>query len=566
MKQVFCLTGIVFFVATVAAQDIGNIGKQKPFTISGSIGGSGNFYHSNEPVATRPAFSWNLYGNFTPTVYGVALPFSFVINQYSKSYAQPFAQFGLSPTYKWAKLHLGYRSMQFSPVTFDGQSFRGVGLELTPKLFRLGAFYGKLNRKINEDTTSGRYLLPQFSRVAYGVKIGVGSSSNYFDLIYFHAKDDSASAKVISKSNYRPQENTVLGSSFKVTLVKKIILNTDFAISGLTQDISLPAATSDSANTGLLKLMDKFVATNSSTVANWAGQSTLQFLLKGYTTTLGYRRVQPGFKSLGTPYMLNDIALLNWMNNFSLSKGKLNITTNISDQHNNLDKKLTTEMNTLTGNLSINALLSQRFNLNLNYAGYTLQQIDGTLQLKDSTRLQQDIHQFSLTPSYTIVKTTKSHTISGNINYMFLDDKNPATSAFTNSNNLAGSLNYTLGLVKQSCSFTLSGLFSEYKQDTNYYRTYGATLSSSAQVLKNKQLGLQGSAGYLFNQSSYGTAQGNLTFSGNIGYRLKHHSFNAFANYIYTPYNPINTIITKNIPQAVATKNLAGGLSYNYSF
>ncbi|MEP7374153.1 MAG: hypothetical protein ABI675_12235 [Chitinophagaceae bacterium] len=566
MKIICCFVLFFFCLHITYGQDLGTIGKQKPFTITGSTGGSTNFYHSNEPVATRPVFSWNLYGNFTPTVYGIALPFSFVINQYSKSYAQPFAQFGLSPTYKWIKLHLGYRSMQFSPVTFDGQSFRGVGFELTPKLFRFGVFYGKLNRKINEDTTSGRYMLPQFSRVAYGVKIGVGNSSNYFDLIYFHAKDDSASAKVISKANYRPQENTVLGSSFKVTIIKKIIFNTDFAISGLTQDISLPAATSDSANTVLLKLMGKFVATNGSTVANWAGQSTLQFLLNNYTTTLGYRRVQPDFKSLGTPYMLNDIELINWMNNFSLSKGKLNITTAISGQHNNLNKKLTTEMNTLTGNLNINAMLSQRFNLNVNYSGYSLRQKDGTLQLKDSTRLHQDIHQFSLTPSYTIINTSKSHTISGNVNYMLLDDKNPATSAFTNSNNLSGSLNYTLGLVKQSSSFTLSGLVSQYNQDTNYYRTYGATLSSSAQVLKNKQLGLQGSAGYLFNQSSYGSAQGNLTFSGNIGYRLKHHSFNAFANYIYTPYNPINNIIYKNVPQAVATKNLAGGLSYNYSF
>src|SRR5205085_4322201 len=118
------------------------------------------------------------------------------------------------------------------------------------KFFRFAAFYGKLNRKVNEDTTSGRYMLPQFSRKAAGVKIGVGNTANYFDLIWFHAKDDSASASIINKSGYRPQENTVLGSSFKITLKKKIIFNTDIAISGLAQDLSLASA-SDSANTGL---------------------------------------------------------------------------------------------------------------------------------------------------------------------------------------------------------------------------------------------------------------------------------------------------------------------------
>ena len=564
-----CIISILFFSAcfsVATGQDLGNLKKQKPFTISGSIGASANFYHSNEPIASRPPFAWNLYGNFTPAIYGIALPLSFTINQYGKSYTQPFAQFGLSPTYKWAKLHLGYRSIQFSPVTFDGQSFRGAGIELNPKGFRFAAFYGKLNRKINEDTSSGRFAPPQFSRTGYGVKIGVGNNANYFDLIYFHAKDDSSSAKVINKFNFRPQENTVMGSSFKLTLVKKIVFATDLAISGLTQDIAAAKNITDSANTSLQKLMSGFDRSNSSTLANWAGQSTLQFILKGYTASLGYRRVQPGFKSLGTPYMLNDIELLNWMNNLNLVNGKLNITAGIAYQHNNLDGKLNSRLNTFTSNLNINAMLSRYFNLNANYSGYQLLQKDGLEKLNDSVRLNQQIHQWSITPSYTIVSSIKTHTISGSINYMLLNDNNPGTKAFTNSNNISGSLNYTLGLVKKASSFTLSGLFSQYTQDTNYYRTYGATIGSSAQVLKNKQLALQGSAGYLFNKSSYGNVQSNLTFSGNISYHIKHHALNAFANYIYTPYNPINNIIYKNVSQAVASKNMAGGISYNYSF
>lgn len=548
------------------AQDLGNIQKQKPFTVSGSIGASYNFYNSNEPIATRPSSSWNVYGNFTPVVYGVSLPFSFLINQYSNSYTQPFTQFGLSPTYKWVKLHLGYRNIQFSPVTFDGQSFKGAGFELTPKHFHISAFYGKLNRKVNEDTTSGRFMAPQFSRTGYGAKIGVGNMNNYFDLIYFHAKDDSGSVKVINKSNYRPQENTVLGTSFKISLRGKIFFSSDIAISGLTEDMASTGKLSDSASSSLQKLMKSFVKSNSSTSANWAGQSSLQFILKGYTTTLAYRRVQPGFKSLGTPYTLNDVELMNWMNNFNLAKGRLNINAVLSSQHNNLDNKLASELQTFTGNLNVSAMVSDRVNLNFDYNGYQLRQKDGTLSLGDSVRLNQQIHQLSFTPSYTIMNQSRSNTISGNISYMLLDDKNPVTEKFAGSNNLSASLNYTLGLVKQATNFTLSGLFSQFQQDTNYYRTYGVTLSSSAMLLKNKPLSVQGSAGYLFNQSSYGNAQNNLTFSGNLGYRLKHHSLNAFANYVYTPYNPINNIINNKIAQAVATKNLAGGISYSYSF
>jgi hypothetical protein len=345
---------------------------------------------------------------------------------------------------------------------------------------------------------------------------------------------------VINKQNYRPQENTVLGSSFKVTLLKKIILNTDFAISKLEED--------------------------SATINKWAGQSSLQFLLKGYTTTLGYRRVQPGFKSLGTPYMLNDIELLNWMNNFSLAQGRLNITAILSSQHNNLDNKLASELQTFVSNLNINALLNKQFNLNVNYNGYNLHQKDGTSKLSDSSKLNQQIHQLSVTPSYTLMNEIRSNTISANVSYMLLNDKNPATTKTTNSNNLSGSLNYTLGFIKQSTNVTISGLYSQYKQDTNYYKTYGATLGSSAQLLKDKSLSVQGSVGYLINRSSFGNAQNNLTFSGNVGYRVKHHSLSAYANYIYTPYNPINNVIINKVTQAVASKNLAGGIAYNYSF
>lgn len=564
MKCILPLLVLLILFQRVSAQDLSNIKKQKPFSMSGSIGASANFYSSNEPIASRPPFGWNVYGNFTPSVYGISLPVSFVINQYGKSYQQPFTMFGLSPTYKWAKLHLGYRSITMSPLIFEGQSFRGVGIELNPKLFRFGAFYGKLNRKVNEDTTSGRFTQPQFSRLGYGVKLGIGNTNNYFDLIYFHAKDDSSSAKIISKTSPQSQENTVLGSSFKLTFAKKLVWTGDLAVSGLTQDLR---DSLKKPETGAVeKAMSKVLDWRNSSLASYAGQSSLSLSLKGYTTTLGYRRVQPGFKSLGTPYMLNDIELINWMNSFNLLQGKLNLTAIVSNQHNNLDKSLTSELNTFVSNLNLNAMLSKSLSVSLNYSGYDLLQKNGTLVLSDSVKLNQQIQQFSFMPAYTLFNSSRSHSVSGSINFMLLNDNNPATKKFTNSNNLSASLNYTLGLTPKASSFSFGSLYSAYKQDTNTYKTYGVNLGASTQLGKEKNWSLQGNTGYLINHSSLGNAQRNLTFSANIGFRKKHHSLNAYANYIYTPYNPINDLINKIIRHVVASKNLAGGLSYGYSF
>src|ERR1700750_831468 len=94
------LTILLLFLLPVIysrGQDLGDLKDQKAVAWHGSLGAGADFYHSNESYPTRPPFAWNVYGSFTPSVYGVSLPFSFVVTQYGKSYANPFAQFGISP-------------------------------------------------------------------------------------------------------------------------------------------------------------------------------------------------------------------------------------------------------------------------------------------------------------------------------------------------------------------------------------------------------------------------------------------------------------------------------------
>lgn len=89
MKYLPLTTIVLFLTVSLSAQDLSKIGKTKPFSISGSIGGGVSFYHSTENLYTQPPFAWNLYANFTPTVYSFSFPFSFVLTQYSSSYTTP---------------------------------------------------------------------------------------------------------------------------------------------------------------------------------------------------------------------------------------------------------------------------------------------------------------------------------------------------------------------------------------------------------------------------------------------------------------------------------------------
>lgn len=547
--------------------------KKKAVSIRGGLGASSNFYNSNESVETRPSFAWNVNGNFTVRIKEVILPFSFVVNQYGSSNSKTHVQYGISPTYRWAKFHLGYRFMRFSPLVYGGQTFRGAGVELNPKQFRFAAFYGRLNKAFDQDTVAGRFRSPQYSRMGYGFKVGVGNAKTFFDVIYFHAKDDSASARIVNsaKTFIQAQENAVVGSSFKLTMLKKLIWTGDMAISGYIPDISPGKKGIDSSHQKLKNFIDNFLPVSSNIQASYAGQSSLSYRSRKYTGSFGYRRVAPNFRSLGTPYLLNDIELLTLNNNHSIAKGKLNVSTNLSHQHNNLDKNRSLELRTKVGNLNANAILSQHWSINANYSGYDLKQKNGNKTLPDSLRvndtllLKQRISQFTAGPSFNITKGNTMHFINGNVSLQNLKDKNQTTASRTNSKNLSASLNYTLSFIQEALSFSINYMFSRYKQEAYSYRSNGFIFGTSSQLLRNKSLNIQGNFGYYLNKFS-ATTQKNISYSGNIGYNIKRHSFNLFANYVYTPVNnAINDAINKTVPYAVANKNFAGGIGYNYS-
>src|SRR5690625_2004146 len=242
MKLIFFL--IIQFTSTILiyGQDIGDLGSQKPFTITGGIGGNTTFYSSNEPFSTRDPFSWNIHGNFVPTIYGFSLPFSFSVSQYSESYADPFTQFGISPSYKWIKLRLGYRNIPFSPFVFDGQNFLGAGVELNPGSFYIASFYGKTNKAISMDTTQIRNIEPQYARNAYGVKLGLREQNKELTLMYMRAEDQMSSInntiQTDSISTLSPEANSILGLTWSLPISKKLIWQGDIATSLWTRDIS----------------------------------------------------------------------------------------------------------------------------------------------------------------------------------------------------------------------------------------------------------------------------------------------------------------------------------------
>jgi hypothetical protein len=550
-------------------QDLRSMKGQKLVSFHGSIGAGANFYSSNEQYKTRDPFAWNLYGSFTPEFYGFALPFSFVITQYSKSYTSPFAQFGISPSYKWIKLHLGYRNISFSPLVFDGQSFLGAGIELHPKGFYFGAFYGRLNKAITEDTSYGHNLQPQYARIGYGVKIGVGGSLNNVSIQFFHARDDTASIHRIKDSltSILPQENSVLGASWHFRFFKRLSFSGDVAASLLNRDLSY-AKIDSIGYVKIPRLVQQLTPINYSSVISFSGQTQLLLTLNHLNASAGYRRIQPDFKSLGVPYALDDIEMISASLGTNLYKGRLSINAAYNTQHNNLAHMLSSELKTQTGNININSFISQHLNINVNLTGVQLYQQDGLLKLGDSIRMNQFMWNATFAPTLNFSGVLHQHTISFNINYTDLNDHNPLTASQTGCKSFSSSLSYSLFFTQSYWGINTNVMYSRYDQPADSYQSLGLNAGFNAQFLKEHNLAVQASIGYFLNHDDQGTAGNNTTFSFNCSYGMnKHHSLGLFASYVITPpvnLNPLNLV--NHVPYAVNSKNLEGGMTYTYHF
>ena len=559
---------ILLSVGRVNAQNLGDLKDQKPFTIHGSLGASAEFYQSNESYPTRPPFAWNINGSLTPSVYGISMPLAFVVTQYGKSYSSPFTQLGISPSYKWIKLHLGYRTILFSPLVFAGQSFLGGGIELTPKGFYIGGFYGLLNKAVQEDTSFAHPIEPQYARIAYGIKIGIGSPKNNFSLSFFHAKDDSGSIKRLQDTltTILPQENSVVGSSWHFTFFHRLVWTGDLAAGLLNRDQSYQQIDS----VGYFKiptLMKKIMPINWSSVFSYAGQSQLSFTWKTINASAGYRRIAPDFVSLGVPYMLNDLEMVNGSFGGNFDKGRLNANLAFTTQHNNLTHLLASTLITRTGNLSLNAFVSRQFNLNATVTGVQVYQRDGTAPLSDSVRMNQLMLSLSLAPTLSIIDNNYQHTVSASISYTNLDDHNAVTAPLTGGNNISTSLNYALYFSHAYWGLNAAVLYSQYGQGDNRYQSTGINAGLNAQLLSTHRLSLQGSAGYFLNKYSNSPTGNNTTFSFNGNYSLPHHTLGVYLNYVLTPpinLNPLTTIY--HIPIAVNSRNFAGGVMYGFHF
>lgn len=546
--------------------------KQKPLKINGGFSVSQILYGIRGIEARRDPYTYFVNANINVSVFGWSIPFSASYSNQKFKFNQtlrlmPLNQFGFSPYYKWVKLYIGYRSMSFSPYTINGKTFYGLGVELSPGIFRFSAMYGKLQNAVEIDSIESK---PAYKRMAYGVKMGIAKGSDYLNFVVFGATDDTSSLSEYSRhSEVKPMQNLILNVNASKVLFKKVVFSADIASSALTRDLY-----TDAMPFGVPKFytLAAFLMPNrTSTIYRNAIKSNLTYSEKKFSVGLAYEKVDPEYMTLGAYYFNNDFENLTINSSLKFFKNKVNLAMNFGGQRNNLQNNKLSENKRFVSSINLNLSPSEKWNMSFiysNFSSYTyvhsqFDEINQTnpyanLDTMNFTQITQNagMNMFFMLGDPKNKEQRKTLTL--NLNYQKAAEKqanlnNNAGSAFYN-----GNVSFMYNLIPLNLSL-VSSLAANY---TNISENNSLTLGPSLSLGKsffNKSLKTMFTTAY---NNSYINS---LVMSKILSFRLsstyilkKKHNFS--LNIIF-----INRFGIKRL-NVVSFQEFTGTLNYSFNF
>jgi len=548
---------IFLFLGTILrAQDLSDLKNIKPVTFHGSIGAKLNFYGAHGIPSRQDPFAYGLDANATISVYGISMPFSFTWYNRNQSYSHPFNQYGLSPKYKWITAHFGYRSVSFSEFTLNGHTFLGAGVELTPGKWRIGALYGKFNQNSDYDPYKAKEI-PLLTRKGWAFKVGYGTEQTFLDLSLLSIADNEKAYKPSPDPDLpTPQQNFAMGMHGRVTIVKNLTLEAEGAISVLT-DNSLAGALKNNSDK-ILSFASSFININQTSHHFSAFKSNLKWKMsKSLTSGLEYKRIDPGYQSMGAYFFNNDLENININQNVLLLNSKMNLRASLGLQHDNLNNTKKYTSRRTVGAVNMSYQISQKFGLDANYNNFTTDQKAGTMAIIDTLKLFQINRSYSVTPRFVTVNEKRSNLLMFVFNNMALDDKNKKTANQTETNTTILNLTYSLGLIPEKFNITTSLISTKLKNNL-YQNTMSGVTVGLTKMLASDKITISWSNSFMINKinSDKGSVF-NTTFTG--GFKFSQHQSINFSIY-YTD----NKFATGSATPSY--NEYRGDFSYVYSF
>ncbi|MCB0711415.1 MAG: hypothetical protein KDD67_03705 [Ignavibacteriae bacterium] len=552
------VVAILFWpLASLVAQDLDSIGTAPPLTLYGSVGASLIGYSADGIDERREPLSWTVNGALNASIYEIDIPIDFILSEQEREFRQPFNRVGLSPSYKWARIHLGYRALNFSDYTLGGTTFLGGGVELTPGPLRIVGMYGRFQRAVEEDTTQ-EFVLPAYERWGYGGKIAYEGGGSDIGLIWFRAWDDSSSlSRQPTTVDIRPQENTVIGSTLEFDIVPNHFrFESEGAASILTRDIrSAPSDTTD-----IPSIANDIQTVRNSTTLTLAAKLGLRYTSNDFSARLGYERIEPEYESLGAYYFTTDVERFTLEPSFNLFEQRLRVSGSVGLERDNILETKLAQTNRVIGSALVGWDPGQTFGIDASYLNYSTGQVAGREPINDTIAVRNVSQSASLAPRLLFVGEKTNHFITVVGNLQDYTDKNAFTGELADSRSLTGNLIYNLAFVQTPLSTGASLLYSETTTGEVLTTSVGGSVNGSAGLF-GSSLSLGASVGYTRTTQQFNTVETSadvLNENLNASYRLSDADLLTFT--LYATQSSGNLSLNSDFNE------LTGVLSYSRSF
>lgn len=557
-------------------QNLEKLGKKDMIRVSGGLNYSSVIYHADGIPNRRQPFTWFLNGNITVNVMDVSLPFTFNYSNNQVAYTQPFNIQSFNPTYKWIKGYAGITSMNFSQYTLAGHVFAGAGVELTPKNFKISAMYGRLKKSVEYNADVNSDVNMSYKRMGWGALLGYENNGYGIKLIYFGAKDDPSSlAFVPLNTNITPMENSVVSLMGNALLLKKIKLEAEYALSGLTRNVTSPSDLNSSPSNKLPLLFNP----NATSQFFSAIRSSVGYNFKTFGINFNYERIDPDYKTLGAYYFNNDLENFTIAPSLGLLKGKLNLALNTGLQRNNIDASKLNTTKRWVGSINVNYLPTKKWNISASYSNFstfTKQRpqedpfFKNTLDTLNFYQLSQNAF-LSMGYNFATARTKQNTLFSAN--YLISGQNQGAINdpgLFGNTSNIEapsivinGNLSHSISFVKTKTSITLSvnANKSELLGVNSFY--YGPNINLSQAMLNNS---VRITIGSSYNQLLLDSKKTNEVFNHRLSFSYTPKFKNQKIGRVSFSSSLIYLQKTRTTTNANAFNEFTGNVGANYSF
>ena len=478
------------FLSTLGLSQL-NSGSEDPLNIRGRIVSDVSTNSVSGIDRRQDPFNIRLNGSLLINTYGwsTSLQFNISDNRTIRRINFPdielpsYHLIGISPSYKWAKFHLGFRAMEFSKYALSGHSFSGIGLELSPGKIRVQAMYGRLKRASAEMLDIRQSIDPQYERMGWGLKVGYKNNDGHFHTYLFQAEDRLES---LDLQSYAPHNNSIIGFQMHQSIGPAIV-DVDYAYSGFTRDSR--AEQVDLHDYGILEKGFGFFSPNASTEYRSALTAKATFKTSLGNIYASFERVDPGYRTMGALFFNNDFENLTLGGQVRLSSSTM-LSLNGGFQRNNLENEESNSLNRLVISAQMSIRPSDRSTLNISYSNF---RTTNTLYAVAIPFIQVDSIQLSLVNQQasinfqSFINRDRTTSVNGYFAYFRSHSiENDVVNTHQKLNNLTAFINYNRRIIDSGLIFNGGLQLNRNTSPVLNILTIGPTLMISKNLMSRK--------------------------------------------------------------------------------